>query len=188
MYWVSERMTLAGDLLHQVRIDKGYGHSRAAFVAYFCIRWGQYTQRFLEVGRTLMREDPHLSHLIEVGLVKGDSPLHRQFRAAIERDRSQRYRKTQLADEASSIRFSPVWTCHGDETEEEMLVREVFEALQIDGFFNPPSMDLLRSMMRLSPSTRAEILQPNQPYTGDPQMKQKLADTALAVSASYLSR
>jgi hypothetical protein len=144
-------MTPAGDLLRQLRIDKGYGHSRAAFVAYFGIRWGEYTQRFLEVGRTLMQEDLHLSHLVEIGLVNRDSALHRQFRAAIDRDRSRKFRKTQPPGEFPPDGRCPIWASDGDEDAEEMRVREVFEALRIDGFFDLPGGELLRSVVNLTP-------------------------------------
>jgi hypothetical protein len=179
-------MTRAGDLLRQLRVDKGYGHSRPAFVTHFGIRWGEHTQRFLEVGRTLMREDTHLSHLIEVGLVKLEGPLHQKFRAAIECDRSHAHQKSDPAIAGFPSQPAPVWTRHGDETEEEMLVREVFEALQLDGFFDPPSMELLRSIMSLSSSTSADVPRRDR-HPGGWQIMPKLADTAMGVSESYSS-
>ena len=135
-------MTLAGDLLLQVRVDKGYGHSRVAFVAYFGIRWGEHTQRFLEVGRTLMREDVHLTHLVDIGLVHRESTLHHQFRAAIVYDRQHKHQGVKSLDEPRPSRPSTIWTRSDGETEEEMRVREVFEALQIEGLFDPLGAEL----------------------------------------------
>jgi hypothetical protein len=129
-------MTLAGNLLRQLRIDKRYGHSRAAFVARFGIRWGEYTQRFLEVGRTLMQEDTHLAHLVETGLVKEGRQLYRQFRTAIEHDQSEKYRKTNFTTSDIPVVLPPFRIPRDGETGEERLVREVFEALQIDGLFD----------------------------------------------------
>src|SRR6266536_3168778 len=139
-------MTLAGDLLQQLRTEKGYGHSRPAFVARFGIRWGEHTQRFLEVGRTVMREDAHLTHLVETGLVKEGSPLYRQFRSAIEHDLRQKYSKTNLTPSDLPFVLPPIPIPSDDETEEERRVREVFEAFQIDGLFDSISIEPPRPM------------------------------------------
>lgn len=132
---------LAGDLLRQLRVEKGYGHSRAAFVARFSIRWGEYTQRFLEVGRTSMVEDVHLAHLAEIGLVKEGSRLYEQFQVAIAHDERQKCGIRRLTTSDLPFVLPPVPVLTNGETQEEKLVREVFEAFQIDVLFDAMSVE-----------------------------------------------
>lgn len=162
-HWLYEHMTLAGDLLHQFRIDKGYGRSRAAFVARFGIRWGEHTQRFLEVGRTLMREDAHLTHLVETGLVKDGSHLYRQFRSAIEHDQCQKYSKTNLTARDLPAVLPPIPVRSDGEGEEERLVREVFEAFQIDGLFDLINVEPPCPVAGINTSEGLINSHPNQP-------------------------
>ena len=135
-------MTLAGNLLMQLRIDKGYGHSRAAFVARYGIRWGEHIQRFLEVGRTRMHEDFHLAHLVDIGLVRVNTPLYYRFQAAITRDGRQKRPET-LPHVHPSCYLIPARVPRVGENDPERFVREIFESLLIDGLFDLSPNDYL---------------------------------------------